>query len=283
MPVRGNILFCEVCQTPQPQVNYANCIQCGSDLGAPNVNEVSTEDEINALEKRYINATNFIIANGNEDGLEHFKTYFSHNVNAVINLSFKAIKAWLLTTDRKYKSYSRLLEEGDKQIKTPFNDKWRTMVDGYLYGDNGRDIVFAALSLDGAGLLTYGDCTVIINEPAIALRATVIEENSFNFAGRHKFDINKLKGYRSVWNDKLKLAVAKLEKRIENSSTKEDFVRFILFTDGDRHSEEFIEVHIYKALFPVAIKSIHIPATKSAKDIVRIKAIGEKYPGIVFI
>jgi hypothetical protein len=285
MPVRGNILYCPNpdCGLPQRQINDDSCKYCGADLGAPNVNEVSTDDEKNALQKRYDEAKKQLVDSGNEPGLTNFENHFTAEVRPVINLSLTALKAWLLGPDGAYKSYSRLLEDGDVQIKKPINDKWRILVDGILYGSNGKNMVFAALSLNNSGLITYGECTVVINEPAIVNRATAIEENSFNFVKKHGLDIKALKGYRAAWQDKMKLTVAKLHRKINNSSTQQDFCTLVLSTAGDRHTEEFIEVHIYKDLAPITVKSIHLPAPKSAKQRLYTKAIDEKYPGKVFI
>ncbi len=249
-------------------------------MGAPNVNEVSAENEINALEERYNNAAEYVIANGSQTALEAFEHCFTSKVQAVINIKFPPLSTWLLSDDA-YKNYYRLTNDGLRDIATPENDRKRNIVDSFLFGYYARDMVFAALSLKNEGLKSYGNCTVLLDENIIIPRVTVIEENSYNFAERHGINLEKVeipKGYRAIWGNKLKLAVAKLHLQIDINCIEEDFCNLVLFSDGNKENDEFMEVHIYNELSEYAVKSINIPATTNRIQLLEIDKIKDKFP-----
>jgi hypothetical protein len=283
MPVRGNKLYCSDCDHPQPDVNYANCENCGQDLGAPNVNMVSTDDEENALQKRYDDAKKFVVDNGNEDILNNFEIYFNTNVKAIINMTLETLVAWVINSE-PYKSYYRAVDEGLRPIANLLNDQRRTVIDSYLYGIYGRDITYAALTLNDSGLESYGECRVTLKEDSIKARSSILEENAFHFVKNHNINFEKLNipaGYRSTWQNKLKLALAKIYLMLKSGSSEKDFPGLILINKGVRNADEFIEVHIYKELTNLAIGSIFIPVPKNKKDKYFVKLIEEKLPGKV--
>ena len=284
MPVNGNILYCQDCNHHQPQINLTNCEKCGHDLGAPNVNIVSTDDELIALQKRYDNARKHASNNGTENALNRFEDYFNANVKAIKNIPLKTLRAWVVQTG-SYKTYHRAVEEGLRDIADLFNDRKRTIIDSYLYGTYGRDINSAALTLNDNGLESYGNCRVILNEDSIKSRSSTLEENPFNFVKTHNINLEKSDipaGYRSTWQNKLKLAVAKLHTKFTSDSVERDFIGMILLSTGNRETDEFIEVHIYKKLTNFAIECIYVPTLKNrSKDKLSIKAIEEKLPGKV--
>ncbi len=283
MPIKGNILHCQDCNHPQSQINLTNCENCGHDLGAPNVNIVSTEDELKTLLKRYDKARDYTRNNGTEDELNRFEDFFNSNVKAIMNLPIHTLDAWIVKSGA-YKSYHRAVEEGLRDIADLFNDRKRTTIDSFLYGTYGRDINFAALAINDKGLESYGNCRVILNEDSIKSRSSTLEENSFNFVRTHNINFETLNipaGYRSKWHDKVKLAVAKLHTKLTSGSTEKDFASMVLLSTGDKGTDEFIEVHIYKELTKLAVKSIYVPTPKNKKDKISVQAIEGKCTGKV--
>lgn len=281
MPVRGEILYCSNCDKPQPKINLISCVYCGSDLGAPNVNEISTDTELGNLANRYHSAKQYCNSTGNTSALFSFENFFNKNCQAVINMSFSTLKSWILGSGY-YKSYYRSVEENLRLIANPADDKKRGKIDSNFFGFYHRDIIFAALSLNSIGLNSYGDCVVILNEDSIKLRTSTLEENTYDFIKTHKLDLETIfipPGYRSIWNDKLKLAVSKCFSKIVQTSSEEDFVKFVLFSNGNRSEDKFIELHIYKELTLFSIKEIIIPNFKDSSNIIFAKAIEEKLPG----
>jgi hypothetical protein len=283
MPVKGNILYCPVCNHAQSQINLTNCENCKHDLGAPNVNVVSTDDELTALQNRYNNARDYCVKNGTEDALNKFEDFFNRNVKAVKNLPFEILTAWLGNSG-DLKSYHRAVEEGIRPIANLFNDRKRNVIDSYLYGTPGRDINFAALTLNDKGLDSYGTCRIILNDDSIKLRSSTLEENSYNFVKTHNINLETLDipaGYRSSWNNKIKLAVAKIYKNLALGSEEKDFSNSVLLSTGNQDKDEFIEVHIYKELSNLAIKTIFVPTPRMPDDKVYVEIIEENNPGKV--
>lgn len=283
MPVIGNNLICPSCNKEQSQINLIDCEYCGQDLGAPNVNTVSTETELTALQRRYEDATEFAITYDTADQLKNFENFFDSNVNGIINLSLPVLEALIIHTGA-YKTYQRAVEDKLRTIAIPSIDQKRTVIDSVIYGTHGKDMIYAALSLNRQGLTSYGNCGVILDEKAIKSRATTLEENSYTFIKTHNLNLEKLEippGYRSNWQNKLKLAVAKLHKKIDQDSSEKDFCEMVLFSDGKRDSEDFIEVHVYKEITNFAIKIIYIPIHNSRREKLTIKALEEKCPGKV--
>ena len=190
MPVRGSILYCQRCDFQHSQLNLTTCQSCGNDLGPPNVNEISTQDEFDALQTRYDKAKQTLNDDGNQAILSEFEDFVLKEVNAVLNVSFDAICSCFVDNGSAYKSYYRLLENGDRIIADLINDKRRNTVDSILWGSHKRNMIFAALSADNIGLRSYGNCCVVLNENSIKYRTSLLEENSFVFVKKHNvFDV----------------------------------------------------------------------------------------------
>lgn len=281
--VRGNDLYCLECDHCQSQINFTICEKCGHNLGPPNVNVVNTEVEINALQKRYDDAKKYSSNNGTTKVLGDFEDYFNANVKAVINMPLGLLYNWIGQSSA-YKSYHRAVELGIRGIANQDDDRKRSVIDGFLNGTYGKDIVYAALTLNSKGLVSYGTSSVILNDLAIRSRSSTLEENSYDFVETHNINLATLEipvGYRSSWLNKQKLAVAKLYKELTKGSSKTDFENLVLFSEGDRTSDKFIEVHIYKELTNLAADFIFTPTPKNGLDKVYIRAIEEKCPNKV--
>lgn len=130
------------------------------------------------------------------------------------------------------------------------SDRHRLTVEGVMFGSYGENIRYAALSLDGAGLRSYGSYSLRFREVAINRRATLLEENSYVFVEKHGMTAGKEipSGYRSTWEEREKLALAKLAQRITPASSEGDFPGILLFSEGDYKTDDFIEIHIYGLL-----------------------------------
>jgi hypothetical protein len=97
------------------------------------------------------------------------------------------------------------------------------------------------LSLDGLGLSHYGDCALVLRESMIAHRASVFEENSSIFARRWGYEALP-PGYRAVWKNRGRVAVAKLADGIEVSSSEKDFPNLLLRCGAVPGEDHFVEV-----------------------------------------
>ena len=104
-----------------------------------------------------------------------------------------------------------------------------------------QEIRFAALSLNGKGAPSYGECSLVLKSMAIAARTSVFWENTVDFCNRvcPKQNAPIPPGYRAAWPMRAKLASAKGEQLLDRQTTLEEFSRILL--DGER----FVEVNIY--------------------------------------
>src|SRR5260370_12734062 len=134
-------------------------------------------------------------------------------------------------------------------------DLQRWIADLIIFPYYQSEIRFAALSLDGIGATAYGDCSIVLKDVAISERATAFEENSVLFCEKHELGAAKLllpPGYRSTWDARGILAVAKLEPKLTPATSAAAFAKLLLGTTDP----DFVEVHIYGNLTPGTIEPI---------------------------
>jgi hypothetical protein len=251
-------IFCPTCNYSNRR-NAFQCFKCGSSLGAPNVNSIDTLVEKNALDLRYRNAK---LNSSSKQLLEDFENEVKEKGKAVINVDLQYLKSIVLETE-PYKSYHILIEENVREIAKDFDDRKRGKVEGFLFGLNlARKITYAALSINNEGLLGYGKVTIVLYNNAIEKRASLLEENSYDFVLRNNLIVkdNIPTGFRALWNEKHKLAVAKLYNDIKPQTIKEEFSRLLMFSDGIRQNEKFIEVHLFNPVFVDAFELIRVPS-----------------------
>ncbi|HEX6864714.1 MAG TPA: hypothetical protein VF414_17925 [Thermoanaerobaculia bacterium] len=171
---------------------------------------------------------------------------------AVVNRS--ALEAArLASSDRELQStFYELLKA---QVRLPYGEEWdrlREIADAALFTGYRETIRFAALSLDGAGLFHYGDCSLELREDMIAHRASVFEENSTLFLKQHHYDPPL--GHRATWGDRSKLCVSKLAGELRESSSEPEF-SVLLLSPGETPAEDrFVEVHIWGPLSLYCLK-----------------------------
>jgi hypothetical protein len=225
--------------------NLARCPCCGADAGCPNVKLARAEAA--ALAARASKARADANTRGADVALAEFEKALDRSL-AVINVDIGFLQQLLSSEKVLYTAYRKLIDAGARTPGTPDNDQQRTAVDGLLFGSWGSEIAFAALSLDGRGLGSYGSITIELKELTISERASVLEENSWDFVRRHRIvpgdDIPA--GYRAPWSERRDVGTAKLAHRIGATTTSVEHAKLVLFSDGiNRDKDDFIEVHIY--------------------------------------
>jgi hypothetical protein len=249
------MIACASCGFENSLMNE-KCSRCGMFLGFPNVNECSQKEELEALEKRYQEKVELAAEKGEEDKRIEFEEEVKKS-KAVINVDLDYLHFFIVGKHSLYSTY-QLQTEGETRDYTRSEfDKERLGIEGTLFGSYGEEIRYAALSLDGSGLKSYGDFTIALADEAVKLRTTLLEENSYGFIRRHKILAgDKIpRGYRAVWKDRQKLAVAKLiDKAL--LTKKENYATIVLESTGDRTKDEYIEVHIYGKINKEAILSV---------------------------
>jgi hypothetical protein len=149
-------------------------------------------------------------------------------------------------------------------------------VDGKLWGSFGPEIRYASLSLDGRGLSSYGHCFGRLRNLHIEHRASTLEENSFEFVEAKPSQALPL-GYRSNWENRRLVAVAKCAKRIDAQTKVENFPKILMSSGTARDKDDFIEVHIYRSFDFNAFDAIGASNSVSDKrDLLTLQIIKEK-------
>lgn len=234
------------------------CKKCKDPLGFPIVNIIDVPSEIDALNLRYQVANDYANTNALSTELKLLEEEVAKNGQVVVNLRFKTLYT-LLTTTEEYKTYYQLVDAGDREVTDMENETKRSMVDSWLFSSPSifEKVCYGVLSTHNDGLLNYGPYTVALVASDIQKRTTFLEENSWFFAQKHQKPLSlPPKGYRSKWDDKHKLVVAKLYKKLSKGITTGDVSSLILKNGADRSTDEFLEAYIYGNFDSGNIKSV---------------------------
>jgi hypothetical protein len=250
------------------QINMSECPTCHwTPIPPTNVRMAKAPQERDALEARYKEAVETAKSKGASLQLGEMEELLA-GAHVVVNMDASLLKKLLTGSKELYNSYQMQVAAGTLKISNHQDDHIRLAVEAKLYGSNGDKIIYAALSPDGTGLKSYGDCVVTLREVAIAHRASLLEENSYHFMENHDVGVMKKSlplGYRSVWEERIKLGVAKLASGLHPGISNQEVNKLILKSEGDRATEEFIEVHIWERFDNRAISKIVGPNPSKAK------------------
>jgi len=208
----------------------------------PNVRDVQHSNEINALKKRYHKVTSKRAKRNNPDNALFYFEYFLKKTSATINVSLTVLLNLIEDLAVYHNYYQRLSFEPEKY------DEDREFVDVILFGKYRQYIRYVALNLNGSGLTAYGQYCIYLKTQHIEEKTSLLEENSFIFFDKYRispFEPQVPYGYRSDWENRGKLAVAKLGHKIKNGMQANDFANILLKNTGDKAKDDFIEVHIF--------------------------------------
>jgi hypothetical protein len=175
----------------------------------------------------------------------------------VVNMDLEALLAMMLDNE-PYSTYRMQVEAGVRGPASGDRDMRRASVDAILFGTNDRHIRYAALALGVGGLTSYGAFGVVLRESAVADRASLLDENAFDFVRRHEVGPFKdaPEGYVSTWSDRSLLAVAKLADAVDGTTVEAAFPDLLLWTEGDRETDRFVEVHIFGSFGRYAVSTV---------------------------
>lgn len=239
------MLICNNCGSDIPD-SMEHCPTCHTFIGFPNVRDVEKEEEIKALELRYQQAIKAAEANGSHQCLKSFEDSLRKTC-AVINVDIDYLYQFITSNKALYSNYSLQVKGEVRKPAMDQDDRDRRVVEAILFGGYAEKIRYAVLSLDGAGLQSYGPYTMKLREIAINKRATLLEDNSYHFVRKHNIQWGKMipAGYMSTWQERHKLAVSKLAGQIFPKTSEEAYAEILLFSEGNRETDNYIEVHIY--------------------------------------
>jgi hypothetical protein len=245
---------CNICGSPIPETGDT-CGTCGSHIGFPNVR--AAEAEQGPLTIRYEAAIAVARTQGTHDAVLKFDASMKKTF-AVVNVDLRFLFHFLSNDKLLYSTYQLGVRSETRKAANAENDRHRVGVEGTFFGSDGSKIRYAALSLDGSGLKSYGGYSIRLRDVAVAHRATLLEENTYAFVEHHDIIAGHPAppGYRGVWAERHKLAVAKLGARLLPTTEEKDHAGLLLENAGKRPDDNFIEVHIYGPLDGNAIESV---------------------------
>ena len=250
------MLKCRICNSEIPDT-VEKCFTCGFYAGLPNVRVAERAEEIQALDERYQKAFDIAKVHGYLSLLEKFDESLKQT-SAVINSDLDSLYFFIRSSRSLYSNYERGVKGQIRKPAARDDARKRLGVGAILFGDYADEITYAALSLDGSGPHSYGPYAMKLKDIAVTNRATLLENNSYDFVPKHNLKPGNKPppGYITSWNNRNKLAVAKLAERITPDTKETDFARLLLFSEGNRATDEFVEVHIYGTFDSKAVESI---------------------------
>jgi hypothetical protein len=142
----------------------------------------------------------------------------------------------------------------------------RTSVEEMFFPNYSQEIRFGALSLSGQGQAAYGGCSVEFKNSAVAARATAFDSPLFTFVKNHGIGLTKAvpPGYRATWEDRSKLAAAKLGLKAAGVPHSE--YADLLLPPSTGLESDCMEVHIHGPLSRNSISMVHMIAAKRRED-----------------
>ncbi len=249
-----------ICPDPDCQAenerNADICRECGHSLGFVNVNLLSDPYFQTGLAERY----KVVMAGVQVAEVQRFEAVIDQEGKAVINMSSELLYL-MVNENENYLSYQRGVEQG-KIIKRTFqHDRFQCIVESAFYGFDGRNLVYAALSLDDNGVSSYGNVSVVLKTRNIEKRSTFFERDTFLL-----FDDLVEKGWKvkeiipaghcGTWNERDKIAAIKHGAEIQEGHQTADFVAIIMKNGDEKTCDEFIELHIFNTVTPKNFEKI---------------------------
>lgn len=257
----------ENCPNPDcnAEINWTQdrCPVCHHDLGAPNQRLVNRDHEVTALKQRYHAALTQAKQRGINQELATFEQSLTEQSQAVINCTAKFLHGFITDHNQLYANYRQQTASTTRKVAELNNDRQRSSTEGLLFGSMAPHIVYAALTFNGQGLISYGICAMLMKDITMRNKASVLEENSYRFVRQHKILAGDAPpaGFWADWQNRQLLAVAKLAAMIRPGT--QDFTSLLLSSNGNRDQDEFIEVHIYDTFDKQAIAKLALPRKKS--------------------
>ena len=219
--------------------------RCGYFVGFPNYRDVAAERA--ELTTRHTAAQDDCKKRGVAPLLTKLED-LAEQSRPVIAMFFSACDE-ILRAD-KYRNYHQRIDSGERDPSGAEDHADREMVGARLFPTYNHHIHYAALSSNGRGLSSYGPVAVRWEVTPVYLgrRATLLEDNSFTFYDRHSLGQRGATippGYRAIWEDRMKLAAAKIAPRLTTATGESRLPGLLLQPGRTRNDDDFIEVAIY--------------------------------------
>jgi hypothetical protein len=267
---------CRKCKADVPLTNR-ECAVCNTDAGFPNVRVAGRESEAAALTARYDDAKVSAKARNIVSELKAFEDAVASS-KAVMNRSLGALSDWLNGSSALFLSFhNQVKHQGRVPNDTDF-DQQREAAEAAINPYCYQELSFAALTLDGRGTTYYGPYSVTLKSVTIEDRASVFEKNPFYFNKIHHVVAGQPppRGYRSPWDGRERLAVAKLQAQIASGCAAAEFPNILMEGRRDESDCDFVEVHIFGPVNRLGIEHIVGPEPTIRADRLVWKQVARK-------
>jgi hypothetical protein len=248
------------CHKPMPW-ELRHCPACGTDNGLPNLRRAKHEQA--ALTLRYEAAMTDCKTRGLETTALDFAQKIQQDSHAVINGTASFFYSFFDDDRNLYTTYDLQIAGQMRTAAAYEDDIRRREVGSKVFGAYAKEIRYAALTLTGRGLTSYGGCSMVLNADICGNLASLTEENTYELVGHHPAGIPD--GFRAVWTERHKLSLAKLAPKLTAATTPGHYAALLFFSEGRRATDQFIEVHLYGPFSCNSIKSASIPFTGANK------------------
>jgi len=270
-------ILCDYCNNdiPQPSERCPHCARPGIFW---NVIAADDGEERGELLNRYNTAKADAQRRGVDKVLADFEQAAAASV-AVIARSESEVLRLATTTKQLYATYYEQLESN---IRLPDGDEWdvvREVTDTVLFPKYKREMRFGALSIDGVGVVNYGSCSMALRSEMISHRASVFEENSVLFMKHKKIEVSNPvlpNGFRTTWNDRAMLCVAKLASAIDSTLLPDQYSKLLLTQGVSSADDNFVEVHIWGPISVKTMEKVTVTAPSTGPRATILKAVTSK-------
>ena len=265
-------MVCLRCGRNLPR-SVVHCPDCGLGAGYPNVRDAQNVDERQTLLKLYQNQLERAATRGSKANEEDFERSVEHS-QAVMVRTLAAV-LWLAESDSNLVStYSKMIEG---EVRLPDGNEWdlrREYAAVRVFPHYGDNIRFAALSLDGVGLLSsYGTCSITLKDGMIQERSTVFAGNSALLPMNGS---PPPRGVRATWLDRAKLAVAELSDAVNAGTDPHEFPAILLRQGTPGVDQTYIEVHIWGSMSVRTFERVVLTADESQVGGALVAALREE-------
>jgi len=258
--------ICSKCGEEVP-VTTRECPVCKTDAGFPNVRAARQQREVDALAARYDTAIESAAARNVVNEVREFEAAVASS-KAVMNRQLGALSDWFNGASELFLSYHNQVKHLGRLPNDTAHDQQRESAEAAINPYYYQELSYAALSLDGYGTFYYGPYTLTLKSATIEDRASVFERNIFNFNRIHHVVAGQRPppGYRSTWESRGRLAVAKLQPNITAGCSASQFPDILMEPRRGESDCDFIEVHIFGPINRRGVERIAGPAPKARPD-----------------
>ena len=236
-----------------------HCPTCQTDAGAPNVRASGTDENLKALTARFEDAQTRASAKGCLKEFDTLTKLIETQSGVVVSMPARLARSLMEDPSFLYLNYVQLVGANIRKPASPGNDRYRSAVEGILFGSYAKHIRYGVLSMTEEGLPTYGEVHCRLRSVTIDNRTSFLETNSYTFVSDHSLSAgDELPvGYAACWEKRHCLVLAKLVQLLSTGQTERDWQAKLIRSDGkDRNNDDFVEAHVFGSFDRNAINSV---------------------------